>query len=719
MKIKFYTLLLALIVWTNEIINAQNFTDMPAFKKANSWRMFKSMDGSGLSYIADFNTDPPVFYESPNPTTITYATAADSSTGELLFFTNSNTVWNRDFEVMPNGDSLSGDGYGLQGACIVAKINDPGKYYLFTIPNLAPAGSACDLRYSLIDMSLDSGRGDVVSGEKNIVLDDGRFGEMMIAIPGSQCDVWLLVHPHYEPVFKAYHITEDGIDPEPVLSYTDSTIYGPGAYISGNLAVSPDRSMIALTSNGEYECSGLGYYSSKAGGGLVAEFNPEIGTVFNDTKLTDSVVYGVAFSPDGSLLYMGDERTGDRRTSANANKGCVYQYDVSDFPAAAPLVHTDTITGDLVTDRIVYQFRMFPNGHLLGNNFLHYNYPDEIGTAAGKDTSRYSWLPDELTKSYALGNDLVFALPPDTTRRTTDTFFCKNGELNMDMAASGLAYIWDNGSTDSTRNITVPGKYWVSYLTDRCNVTIDTFIVAEYDPEVDLGDNFALCSGDPYTLVPSVKHEDMQFLWSDGSNGDSLLISGAGTYWVQSGIKGCIGSDTVEAVIFPDISDILGDDLPFCKDAPISLSLSVPPYPYADILWSTGATDNTININDTGTYTVSISIPPCNGKDSIRIYREICECYFDIPTAFSPNSDGLNDLFKITLEPGCPVQGYVLSIFNRYGQRVYIGWGPDEGWDGTYNGRTADAGVYMYHVRFFGGTRQIQYTRKGDITLIK
>jgi len=720
MKTKLHTLLLLLIVWISKDVRAQNYTDMPAFKKANSWCMFKSpyLDMTTFTqptYIADFNVSPPVFHTVPEFANVAYATAADPVTGDLLFYSDGQTIWNRDFAPMPNGTGLSGDGYARQGVCIVEKVNDPGKYYVFSIPSVPLFGSsACDLHYSVVDMSLDGGKGDVIPAEKNILLDEGPLGEMMIAVPGSQCDVWLLVHPYSEPVFKAYHITEEGIDSAPVLSHTDSTLYGYGAYVSGCLAVSPDRSKIALASNGKLVCFAMGYTEPEAGGTLLAEFDPATGTVFNDTKLNDSAAYGVAFSPDGSLLYTSDISS-YMVIYDDSDTGRVYQYDVSDYPATLTLANTDVLIGSWP----VNQLRMLPNGHLLGSTFLYYTDPDESGTAAGLDTNRYSWWPDGLIGSIGLGNDLVFALPADTTQKKTDTFFCKNGALSIDMAAAGTTYTWDNGSADSTRNITEPGKYWVRYLTDRCNVTVDTFIVAEYNPDVDLGDDIVLCGGNAYTFIPSVVQEGMAFLWSDGSTGDSLDVSQSGTYWVQTEIKGCRGSDTVKAVLFPDISNVLGEDISLCKGIPVSLSLSVPSYPGSEIRWSTGAATNTIAINDTGTYIVSVTIPPCSGEDSIVISREVCECYFDVPTAFSPNNDGLNDLFKIALEPGCPVQGYVLSIYNRYGQRIFIGWGPDEGWDGTYNGQQADPGVYMYELRFFGGTRQIAYSRQGDITLIK
>lgn len=87
-----------------------------------------------------------------------------------------------------------------------------------------------------------------------------------------------------------------------------------------------------------------------------------------------------------------------------------------------------------------------------------------------------------------------------------------------------------------------------------------------------------------------------------------------------------------------------------------------------------------------------------------------------IPNVFSPNSDGKNDRFNITL--GKDVIGLDMQIFDRWGKQVYATNDPKKGWDGTYNGKDAEIGVYQFLVKVKFRNQQTK-TYQGDITLLR
>ena len=87
------------------------------------------------------------------------------------------------------------------------------------------------------------------------------------------------------------------------------------------------------------------------------------------------------------------------------------------------------------------------------------------------------------------------------------------------------------------------------------------------------------------------------------------------------------------------------------------------------------------------------------------------------PTGFTPNGDGLNDVFRITVAPGSVLEGYSLSIFNRFGQRVFFSHDPAAGWDGVFNDVPQEIGAYFYMATIT--VHSEEKIVKGDLTLVR
>ena len=89
-----------------------------------------------------------------------------------------------------------------------------------------------------------------------------------------------------------------------------------------------------------------------------------------------------------------------------------------------------------------------------------------------------------------------------------------------------------------------------------------------------------------------------------------------------------------------------------------------------------------------------------------------------VPNAFSPNGDGLNDMFRPVLKLERAYNTIEFNIYNRYGQLVHATANLNNGWDGMHNGRPADNGVYSYKlvIYFLDGTNKVF---SGEVTLIR
>jgi hypothetical protein len=171
------------------------------------------------------------------------ASIADRNTGTLLFYTDGVTVWNAQNQVMPNGTGLlGGDPILLSSttaAVIVPKPGSTTQYYIIAIDEQA---SNNGVSYSLIDMSLNGGLGDVVASQKNLPLFSTR-SEKLEVVPGADGQsYWLITHDNPGNSFYTFKITAAGIQNTPVVSTLGGN-HGNGA---GHLKVNRQFNKLAM-----------------------------------------------------------------------------------------------------------------------------------------------------------------------------------------------------------------------------------------------------------------------------------------------------------------------------------------------------------------------------------------------------------------------------------------------------------------------------------------
>jgi gliding motility-associated-like protein len=274
-----------------------------AQKQNNQWRF-------GYSGAISFNSNPPVFV--PGAAIFTSegsASVADRNTGALLFYTDGVTVWNSLDAVMPNGTGLRGGSQALlsstTAAVIIPKPGNSNQYYIVTIDEGSSGQSAEGLYYNLVDMTLDGGKGDIVQGQKNILLQQTTT-EKLEAVPAANgTDYWVVTHNNNE--FYSFLLTGSGFQSTPVVSAA-----------GGGLANTAGH----LKANGRFDQLACG--SLFEGEMKLFRFDNATGQVSDlvSCKLAPVIlgfsplIYGVEFSPNGRLLYVN-------------NLNVIVQYDIS------------------------------------------------------------------------------------------------------------------------------------------------------------------------------------------------------------------------------------------------------------------------------------------------------------------------------------------------------------------------------------------------------
>jgi gliding motility-associated-like protein len=259
----------------------------------NQWRF----GGAGA---IDFNTTPPSFVTGCAIQTFEgSASVADKVTGALLFYTDGVTVWNANNQVMSNGTGLLGGTAALLSSTTAAVIvPKPGSNSLFYIVTIDEQFNGNGVRYSVVDMTLNGGLGDIVAGQKNIFLFQTNSEKLEVVPASDALSYWLITHDNPGNTFFSFKIDNSGIQTIPVISQIGGT-HGNGA---GHMKV-----------NKQYNKIAIGLLNVGAGSTTQIElfdFNNTTGVLSNamtwNYTIQVALIYGVEFSPNGEVLYVSD-----------------------------------------------------------------------------------------------------------------------------------------------------------------------------------------------------------------------------------------------------------------------------------------------------------------------------------------------------------------------------------------------------------------------------
>lgn len=278
-------------------------------KQGNIWYFG---DHAGLNFNTSFPTpllDGQTDFPLPNEWNEGTSVISDSS-GSLLFYTNGRTIWNRQHEVMSNGNNLRGHSSSSMSSVIVPKPNSSRYFYVFTTDALEGHFQG-GLRYSIVDMCLDNGLGGVMPVEKNVKLLDTVAEKLICVRHANEKDYWIITHKLNSDAFHAFRLTDNYMVnsgfAEQVVSNTGTP--DPQGW-GGQMIASPDGRKIAYAiPNGQI-----------FGKTLLLDFDAETGILSNERTLsTGGGEWGASFSPDNSKLYFST--TGNELFQYNLNAG--------------------------------------------------------------------------------------------------------------------------------------------------------------------------------------------------------------------------------------------------------------------------------------------------------------------------------------------------------------------------------------------------------------
>lgn len=598
------------------------------------------------------------------------ATISDIN-GDLLFYTNGVTVWNRDHDIMVNGDDIGGEGASAQNSLIMPFGGDQTMFYLFTTESVY-GDEEYSLRYSIVDMKEDEARGKVAM--KNIKLMENSTER--ITGSGFTGNDLILAHEFGNNIFRAYNTSQEGLS---------GAIFSPSGEVhafmdelsaTGYMKISPGLDEIAVNIPGTNQVEILDIEEGEVS-------NPRL----IDTGEND--LYGLEFSPGGLKLYL--------TTSSGDSK--LIQYDLDSLDSADPVGDISATKFDGYMGGANYgALQLGPNGTI----YMAVDNSGTIGTisAPDADDTDASFNPEGFdlagrTSRLGLPNFAQNQSPPLQEPSITVEDACfgqptRFTAVGRDPLNSIENYTWifGDGSSavgqDTSHVYTSPGTYNVQLiLSNRCDTdtTLTQTITINTLPESPtVPTDTALCDMPIILTAWPIDNPDFTYYWSTGDSTREITVSEPAIIDVAiiNTVTGC-ASDTLSVFLADARPDIdLGEDRTICQNDPIeTLDAQVPRGAFS---WAVDGVvlgnNRTFDIDpaNAGMFEYTLEVTNsfgCIGRDTIQV--TILE-EPDITTTANPTTDCILD------------NGSLDISFNGNGSFLYELTGPSPMVSGNFDG---------------------------------
>ncbi len=281
-------------------------------------------------------------------------------------------------------------------------------------------------------------------------------------------------------------------------------------------------------------------------------------------------------------------------------------------------------------------------------------------------------------------------------------------------ANNGYTYNWSTGASTNTISINNSGTYYVSVTSAIGCSASDTFkIIISGATHNELDTLVCDTSRFPVLLTaPTLTGTNNLYYWNyAGGVGPSLTIHHTGSYILNIYVNGsnCKVTDVFKVGL--DTAKLFIKDAEFCNVPPLN---TVSAGNYANYLWSTGATTNSITINNSGTYWVNvISSSGCVKGDTFNVTVKPIKHMDAMPNIVPQNHDGVNDFIDFGVYQFTTMQ---LDIYDRWGVKLFESNDPKAIWSPTCNDGTC---FYIISYNTDCDFTPENKTLKGFITILK
>ena len=639
------------------------FSNAQSQKYYNVWAFG---DKSGLN----FNTEPARPFESASEglEQSYYISSICDKDGNLQFYTDGTKLWGFNNKIIPRYlGRWPWSGYVMPLICPYPE-ND-SLYYLFGISD-----GKFDHQLQYLTIKTRLGRAEIVYPQPSTLTNyfTVLLQNASVTITGTahcnQKDTWIVAHAGGS--LNSFLVTKEGVSSNPLR-------YAIPATIRNTPDLDVRFSNMKFSANGEKLVIPWMDENNVA----VFEFNNQSGMFSNPIKVgipSNQVLEDVELSADGSKLYVAATEQDTRDPDIHAEWHYVYQMDLNAGSAAQ-----------------VEQTRVLVN------------WPGERVIC----WERGCWT---LHRSMQLGPDGKIYVN------------MRYGDKGFDKTLSVIEFPNKNGAESKYKRGALNTNRLYRYINYNY-IRSASFSLKENGIQVQK----KVCADRPveFSLLFS-KVDSVKWNFGDPPSGNQNISTSftpqhtypaPGSYTVSAVIyKNCL-VDTARTIVTIQ-TDKAVHVLDFLKDTTVcignELELNATAPFTKTYTWENGLIYPNRIIKDSGVYAITIANECSSDSRIFKVVFEECHCNVFVPSAFTPNNDGLNDRFA----PGvqcASVKDFQFQVFNRYGNVVYRSAEPYKGWDGKIGNQEAPSGVYVWMLEYRNPNNKQVFKQKGTVVLIR
>jgi len=306
---------------------------------------------------------------------------------------------------------------------------------------------------------------------------------------------------------------------------------------------------------------------------------------------------------------------------------------------------------------------------------------------------------------------------------TGDTLICTGDSTTLTGVTNtegwwSLASAPNDTLPSSNNSISVFPNTATTYIWNGITSDLSVTVSVVPPPSVNLPNDSTICEGT--SLVLNAGIPGGTYVWSTGSGSPSITIAESGEYVVTVSNGSCAVSDTFNLSVIPAPDILLPASAIICPDNSEFVVLNAGSG--LSFLWTpSGDTIPSITVTSPGAYNVTVTHPGGCTRSADVIITESCRETIFVPAGFTPNNDGVNDIF---CAEGTGIVNLKLRVFSRWGQLVFESdrLGTEGGWNGFFLDEPAPEGTYAYKIQYDviqSNGKKKRFNKVGSFSLIR